>query len=89
MTGKAMNSVDVWLVNSVLDERSFSMGYHGILKRLTLFIVMRLLGIKDLRGQLSQSPFPAKRPGGAAILTAHLDIAKRGTTDSVTLKCIR
>ena len=65
------------------------MGYHGILKRLTLFIAMRLLGIEDLRGQLSQSPLPANRPGGAAILTAHLDTAKRDTNDSVEPKCIR
>lgn len=65
------------------------MGYHGTLKRLTLFIVMRLLGIKDLHGQLSQSPLPANRSGGAAILTAHLDIAKRDVNDSVPPKCIR
>lgn len=83
-----MNSIDVWLLNDVLDERSFSMGYDGILKRLTLFILMRLLGIKDLRGQLSQSPLPANRSGGAAILTAHLDIAKRDANDSVLSKCI-
>lgn len=65
------------------------MDYHGILNRLTVFIVMRLLGIKDLRGQLSQSPLSANRSGGAAILAAHLDIAKRNAHDSVLPKCIR
>lgn len=65
------------------------MGYHGILKRLTLFIIMRLLGIKDLRAQLSQNPLPANRSGGAAILTAHLDIANGDANDSVLSTCIR
>jgi hypothetical protein len=43
------------------------------LKRLVSFAMLHLLGIKDLRDQLSQCPRPANRSGGAAILAAHLD----------------
>ena len=58
------------------------MDHDGFLKRLTLFIVMRLLGIKDLYGQLSQSPYPANQPGGVSILRAHLDGARQNADDS-------
>jgi hypothetical protein len=41
--------------------------------------ILRLLGIYDLRKQLSQSPHGANRPpGGLAILAAHLRGAKQG-----------
>lgn len=63
------------------------MDHGGFLKRLTLFIAMRLLGINDLYGQLSQNPYPANRPGGAAILRAHLDGARRNVNDSFLTNC--
>ncbi len=63
------------------------MDHGGFLKRLTLFIVMRLLGIKDLYGQLSQNPHPANRPGGVAILRAHLDGARGNVNDSFLTNC--
>ena len=60
------------------------MGFDGILKRFALFAVMRLLGIYDLRGQLSQSPqVKLRRSGGAAMLEAHLHTAKQDSNDSV------
>jgi hypothetical protein len=58
------------------------MGSDGILKRFPLFAVMRLLGIDDLRSQLSQSQVITRRVGGAAILAAHLHTAKQGSNDS-------
>ena len=59
------------------------MGSDGILKRFPLFAVMRLLGIDDLRSQLSQSQqVITRRAGGAAILAAHLHTAKQGSNDS-------
>ena len=59
------------------------MGFDGTLKRFVLFAVMRVLGIDDLRSQLSQSLHVTnRRVGGAAILAAHLDTAKQGPNDS-------
>jgi len=59
------------------------MGSDGILKRFALFAVMRLLGIDDLRSQLSQSQqVITRRVGRAAVLAAHLHTAKRGSNDS-------
>jgi len=59
------------------------MGSDGILKRFALFAVMRLLGIDDLRSQLSKSQqVITRRVGGAAILAAHLYTAKQGSNDS-------
>lgn len=59
------------------------MSFDGILKRFAVFAVMRLLGINDLRGQLSQSPQVKNRQaGGVAILAAHLRTAKQGANES-------
>lgn len=59
------------------------MGFGGALKRFALFAVMRLLGIDDLRSQLTQSPHVTnRRGGGAAILAAHLHAAQQGPSDS-------
>ena len=59
------------------------MGSDGILKRFAVFAVMRLLGIDNLRGQLSQSQqVITRRVGGTAILAAHLHTAKQGSNDS-------
>jgi hypothetical protein len=52
------------------------------LKRCAVFAVIKLLGLNDLREQLSQSPPPANRPGGAAVLAANLHAEKRGPNDS-------
>jgi hypothetical protein len=65
------------------------MSCAGILKRFASFALIHLLGINDLREQLSQNPRPANRPGGAAILTAHLDRAKRNANDSFLTDCAR
>jgi hypothetical protein len=60
------------------------MGCDGLLKRFALFAVMRLLGVYDLRGQLSQSPqMKSRGVGGAAILAAHLHAAKQNSNGSV------
>lgn len=59
------------------------MGFDGILNRFALFAVMRLLGIDDLRSQLSQSQqVIPRRVGGATILAAHLRTAKQGSHGS-------
>lgn len=59
------------------------MGFDGTVKRLAVFAVMRLLGINDLRGRLSQNPqMTNRRAGGAAILAAHHRAAKQGSTES-------
>lgn len=51
----------------------------SILNGFALSALLRLLGISDLREQLSQSPHGANRPqGGLAILAAHLRGAKQG-----------
>ena len=59
------------------------MGFDCIVKRFAVFAVMRLLGINDLRGQLSQSQqMTPHRVGGKAILAAHLRTAKQGSNES-------
>ena len=59
-------------------ERSFHMSHPCILNRCALFVLLHLLGISDLREQLSQSQHVRNRPaGGRAILAAHL----RGRTE--------
>ncbi len=59
------------------------------LKRLASIAMLHLLGIKELRGQLSQSPRPVNHSGGAVILAAHLDRAKRDDHDSLLSKWTR
>jgi hypothetical protein len=65
------------------------MNCADILKRLASFALLHLLDINELRGQLSQSPSPANRSGGTAILAVHLDRAKRDTNDSLLHECTR
>lgn len=49
------------------------MSCAGILERFAWSVLLHLLGIPELREQLSQSPDAARRHvGGAAILSAHL-----------------
>ncbi|HBR51855.1 MAG TPA: hypothetical protein DEA71_17450 [Nitrospira sp.] len=59
------------------------MDFDDTLKRFVCFAVMHLLGIADLREQFSQSPRVANRPGGAAILAAHLHLKKQDAPDLV------
>lgn len=55
------------------------MNRPSILNGFALSALLRLLGIYELREQLSQSPHGSNRPqGGLAILAAHLRGAKRG-----------
>lgn len=59
------------------------MCFDGTLKRFALFAVMRLLGVDDLRSQLSQSPHVTnRRVGGVVILAAHLHMVKQSLNDS-------
>lgn len=59
------------------------MGFTDTFKRFAGFTVMRLLGIYELREQLSQNQPVANRPRGTAILAAHLQSEQQDAHDSL------